>query len=259
MRILIAESKTMRGCDTPVQSETYRLHRPELDTIATHFMRDWCKWPLDEISSAFKISASLAAEVKRMAYEFPNKATGCKALESFTGVVFKALDYSSLSDQHKQVADSSVNIISSLYGLLRGDDIVKPYRLDYTTRVAPTGEAMSAYWKRIITPMLLDSMRHCGETEILDLMPADAAKCLDWRMIKRETRVVKVDFRSIHDGGTLKTPHSTLLKTLRGRLLRDIIESDIRTADELAGYQSPSMYASPDSDPASGKITILCD
>lgn len=259
MRILIAESKTMSECDTPVESETYRLHRPELDSIASHLMRDWSKWPLAEISTAFKISASLAADVKRMAYEFPNKATGCKALESFTGVVFKALDYCSLSDDQKQVADSKVNIVSSLYGLLRGDDIAKPYRLDYTTRVAPTGVAMSAYWKPLITPILLDSMRHCGETEILDLMPADAAKCLDWRMIKRVARVVKADFRSIHDGGSLKTPHSTLLKTLRGRLLRDIIERGIRTIDELASYHSPTMFASPDSEPASGKITILCD
>jgi hypothetical protein len=259
MKILIAESKTMRECDTLVDSETYRLHRPELDTIASHLMRDWCEWPVAEIASAFKVSTSLAAEVKRMAYEFPNKSTGCKALEAYTGVVFKALDYASLSYAQKQIADSGVCVISSLYGLLHGDDIVKPYRLDYTTRVAPTGEAMSGYWKPVITPMLLDSMRDCGETEILDLMPADAAKCLDWRMIKRMARVVKVDFRSIHDGGTLKTPHSTLLKTLRGRLLRDIIQLNIRTTDALASYHSPTMYAAPDSDPATGKITILCE
>ena len=76
----------MRECDTLVDSETYRLHRPELDTIASHLMRGWCEWHVAEIASAFKVSTSLAAEVKRMAYEFPNKSTGCKALEAYTGV-----------------------------------------------------------------------------------------------------------------------------------------------------------------------------
>lgn len=258
MRILIAESKTMGECTAPVAPDLLREYRPLLDSPVTLFMKKWGEWPIEEIVSTLKISPMLAAEFKRMAYEFPNKATGCPALEAFTGVVFKAFSYSTLTPEEKERADNSINIVSSLYGLLRGDDIVKPYRLDFTTRVAPTGESMAAYWRPLISPMLLESMREDKESELLDLMPADAAKCFDWRMIKRAVRVLKVEFRSIADGGSLHTPHATLLKTLRGRLLRDIIEKDISTISDLLSYDTPAMSVAPESDPASGKITILC-
>lgn len=258
MRILIAESKTMAECSTPVNTGQLKRHRPELDSIATLLMKDWGKWTVEEIADRLKISLSLASSFKRMAYEFPNKTTGSKAIEAFTGVVFRALDYVSLSEGEQKRADKTVNIISSLYGWLRGDDIVKPYRLDFTTRVAPTGDSMAGYFKPLITPMLLESMEAGGENEILDLMPGDAEKCLDWRWIKRSAKVVKVEFRSVADGGSLQTPHATLLKTLRGQLLRDIIRKDISSISRLLGYESETMYADPDSDPSSGKLTLLC-
>lgn len=258
MRILIAESKTMAECDTIVAPDLWREHRPQLDSVATLFMKKWGEWSVDEIVDALKISPMLAAEFKRMAYEFPNKATGSSALEAFTGVVFKALRYSSLTPVEKERANRSIYIVSSLYGLLRGDDIVKPYRLDYTTHIAPTGESMAGYWKHLVTPILLDSMRDNEESELLDLMPADAAKCFDWRMIKRSVRVLKVEFRSIADGGSLRSPHATLLKTLRGRLLRHLIENDIRTFSGLISRDFPDMAIDPEYDPSSGKITILC-
>lgn len=258
MRILIAESKTMAECTSPVSAEVLRQHTPRLDSIATLFMKDWGEWPVDKLAATLKISQSLAAGFKRMAYEFPNKATGCKALDAFTGVVFRAFRYSSLTQEEKERAGRHINIISSLYGWLRGDDIVKSYRLDFTTRIAPTGQSMAGYWKRLITPMLLESMRMDGETEILDLMPSDAAKCLDRQWIRRAFNIVKVEFQSICDGGSLKTPHATMLKSLRGRLLRDIIQKDIRSVADLMCYESTDMAVDPASDPVEGKITILC-
>ena len=158
MRILIAESKTMAECATPVSTGQLKRHRPELDSIATLLMKDWSKWTIEEIADRLRISLSLAAAFKRMAYEFPNKTTGSNAIEAFIGVVFRALDYASLTEGEQKRAEETVNIISSLYGWLRGDDIVKPYRLDFTTRMAPTRETMARYWRPLITPMLLESI-----------------------------------------------------------------------------------------------------
>lgn len=233
-------------------------HTPMFDSTANSIMAQCSECTIDEIVDRLNISLSLATGIKRMAYEFPNKATGCKALAAFTGVVFKALKYASLSTHQQARADKAVNIISSIYGWLRGDDIVKPYRLDYTARIAPTGQPMNAYWKSIITPALLHTMSNDNEHEILDLLPTDASKCLDWTCIKSTANVVKVDFRSISDGGKLTTPHATLLKTMRGCLLRDIVINEIQTIEQLMHYESPTMMVDPQSDPSEGKITMLC-
>lgn len=257
MKVLIAESKTMSDCLAPVSPESWKLHRPWLDSLATGFMRDWSEWQPAEVMATLKISAPMAAGFKRMAYEFSNKSTGCKAIEAYTGVVFKALDYASLSHDEQERADSIVGIISSLYGWLRGDDIIKPYRLDYTDRMAPGDLSMAAYWKPLITPLLLDSLQTRDEKELLDLLPGDASKCLDWRLIRRCVKVVKVVFKTVMDGGILKTPPATLLKTMRGQLLRDIIIMDIRTIDDLMSYSSASMCVDTESEPSRDSITLL--
>lgn len=257
MKILIAESKTMAEQELPISTEDYMHHHPRLDSIATLFMKKWSEWPLGEIAAVLKVSNSMAAAFKRMAYNFSYKETGLKALDAFTGVVYHEFDYGSLSSGQQKYADSSIEIISSLYGLLRGDDIVKSYRLDFNTLIAPTRETMAKYWKPLITPMLLESMRPSRDKEVLDLLPSEAAKCLNWQWIKRETRVLKVDFKSIADGGSLKTPHSTLLKKFRGNLLREIVQNEIKSFEELLAFKSDSIYIDPETEPISGKITIL--
>lgn len=256
MRILIAESKTMTREELAIAPRDYKLHHPPLDSIATIFMKKWNEWSPDEIASVLKVSNTMAAAFKRMAYNFSYKETGCKAIEAFTGVVFRALDYTSLNSDQQKYADSTIDIVSSLYGLLKADDIVKPYRLDFNTPIAPTGETMAKYWKPLVTPMLMESMRASGETEVLDLLPSEAAKCINWQWLKRQIRVVKVDFRSIEDGGNLKTPHATLLKKLRGHLLREIIQNEITSFKELLALESDSLFIDPESDPASGKIIV---
>lgn len=257
MRILIAESKTMTHCDGLITPAVLAARRPCLDPVATTLMESWSQWSPSAIASALKVSPAIAADFMTMAYEFPNKTLGSKAIEAFTGVVFKALDYGSLSPDEKTRADRMVNIISSVYGWLRSDDIVKRYRLDYTARMAPSNETMARYWRPVVTPLLADSLRCTGDNEIVDLLPADAAKCIDWSKIKHLARVVKVDFKSVADGGRLKTPHSTLLKTLRGRLLREILHKNIGTIGQLFTLTSSTMWVDPESDPDSGTLTIL--
>lgn len=248
----------MEECSSPVAPAMLAKHRPALDAVATDLMKDWSRWSPAEIADSLKISPVLAAQFMRMAYEFPNKTTGRKAIEAYTGVVFRAFGYDTLDSTRQHRADMCIDIISSLYGWLRAGDIVKPYRLDFTPRMAPDGESMANYLKPLVTPLLLDSLSAGGDAEVLDLLPADAARCVDWRCVKKHADVVKIEFRSVADGGKLKTPHSTLLKTLRGRLLREIVCRDIRTASQLALFECGSMYAAPGSDPLSGIITMLC-
>lgn len=257
MRLLIAEAKTMTGCDTIVPADVLAAHRPMMDSTATSLMETWSHLQPEEISRALKVSPALAAHFLRLAYEFPNKALGQRAIEAFTGVVFKAFDFQSLPAEAQTRAFSRVNIISSAYGLLRADDIVKAYRLDYSARVAPEGMAMARFWQPLITPALIESLRRDGDEVVIDLLPADAAKCLDWNAIRKTARVVRIDFRALADGGSLKTPHSTLLKTLRGRLLREIILRDIDSVESLAALDTPTLSAAPDSDPAADTLTFL--
>ncbi len=241
MITLIAESKTMIEKETQITPELYQKHIPVGEKTADNVMHMVAGLSVGEIADEIKISSTMAAKVKRMAYEFPNKSLGLPAIEAFSGVVFKALSYPTLSEDEKLRLDKNVMIISSLYGWLRPQDIIKSYRFDFTTRMAPGDLTFSQYWRKDVTIQLVKYLQNTNESDIINLLPADAAKSIDWKLVKRFAKVWKVDFKILEEGATLKTPPAGKLKELRGNLLRAIITHDITTPAELMSFASPQL------------------
>lgn len=241
MIVLIAESKTMEDKEVAVGLELYERNMPAGEKQADEIMARVATLSVPEIAELIKISLPFAAKVARMAYEFPNKLTGLRAIDSYTGVVFKALDYKSFSSEEKARVASQVRIISSLYGWLRPDDIIKPYRFDFTTPISPEDTALAAFLRKDVTINLVKYLQANGETAILNLLPSDAAKCIDWKLVKRFTKVWKVDFKEPKDGSGWKTPHAGKLKALRGELLRTIITQGISNASDLLTLTTETM------------------
>lgn len=242
MLVLIAESKTMTACSESVSESVYSAHRPLLETDACKIMEYIGSMSADELAEALKISGAMARRMKEMIYEFPNKGMGARAAEAFTGVVFRAFDYGSLNDEERLRCHESVRIISSLYGWLRPDDIVKRYRLEYSGRIAPGDETLAAYLRSGVTECLSDYLGSKGCNEVLNLLPADAMRCIDRKRIDRADMLTAV-FSEMQPGGTFKTPDSNRLKTLRGRLLRKIITENISDMESLAGIHDSTFVA----------------
>ncbi len=224
-----------------IHPSEYQGHTPFGEEEARSVMASVAQMTASEVAGVMKVSASLAAKVVRMAYEFPDKSRGMEAIEAFNGVVFKALAYSALSDEEKARADGKVRLISSLYGWLRPADIVKPYRFDFTTPLAPGGLPFAQFWRKDTTIRLVKHLQESGENAILDLLPSDAAKTIDWKLVKRFAKVWKVDFKELKPGGVMKTPHAGKLKELRGTLLRDIITHRIDNPADLLTYATDSL------------------
>ena len=238
MLILIAESKTMLDEQTPVSPEEQKDNQPAGEAGAERIMEGLEKLSQGELIATTVFSASLAGRLRQEIYEFSNKAVGIKAIEAYTGVVFKALQYDSLPEAARAMCGKDVRIVSSLYGLLRPDDIIKPYRLDFTTKAAPGGATLSAFWKKDTTIQLVRTLQDQGQTEILNLLPGDAAKFIDWKLVKRFCKVWKADFVEITDGGQAKTPSASKLKTMRGKLLRAILCDGIARVADVKEIQS---------------------
>lgn len=248
MLILIAESKTMTPCDSCVTPECYRLHCPVFGSEADDIMQSLRNVSASELARQVRISQPLARRLQQMVYEFPNKSIGSVAMEAYTGVVFRAIGLSSLSASDRAALTARVRIVSSLYGWLRPDDIIKPYRFDYTTRLAPEGEAFASFWRRDVTESIVREIAASGVRCVLNLLPADAARSVDWNEVGCHARVLRAEFKEITPDGT-RTPAANRLKTLRGRILRQIIRENITTADALAALVGQDYYAvSADSD-----------
>lgn len=241
MLILIAESKTMDDRESPIALDIFESNMPAGERQASGIMAHVASLSASEIAEVVKVSLPMAAKISRMAYEFPNKSMGLKAIDAFTGVVFKAFDYHSLSEKEKELTAEKVRLISSLYGWLKPNDIIKPYRFDFSTPIAPEDNALYSFWRKDVTIELVRYLQEKGETSILNLLPADAAKCIDWKLVKRFAKVWKVDFKEPKEGSGWRTPHAGKLKAFRGQLLRDIVTQNIQNPSELLTHTTETM------------------
>lgn len=239
MITLIAESKSMREKNEIVTHEKYIKHCPYGETVANEVMYNITHKPLSEIASEIRVSNNMASKILKLAYDFHDKHTGIESILAFNGVVFKALDFASLSSSDKTNICKSVRIISSLYGWLKPDDIIKPYRMEFNSPLAPENQTFIEYWRDIVTRQLIQELSQTGEnTDIIDLLPGDAARCLDTNLIKQFTKIWKVDFKQLKEGGKYHTPNSNMLKRLRGKLLRGIITNKINSPSDLMTFSS---------------------
>lgn len=255
--ILIAESKTMTSEQQEVSPEEFKEHRPLYDEHAEAIMDSLRNHTIGQLAAKAGITNRLAESLRHMIYEFPNKSLGIRAVDAFTGVVFRQLGQTGYDDVQRLWLNGNLRIISSLYGWLRPDDIIKPYRLDFKSRVAPDGDTLMKYWKKDVTIALVKELRMKGDNVIIDLLPSDAAKCIDWKLVKRFAKVYKVDFKTVVSHEELKTPNSGRLKELRGRLLDHIIRLGITTPSEIASLESPDYMPAPSGLSISGSLSFI--
>lgn len=241
MLILIAESKTMTSCDNVVDMSS--CNTPLLDDKATELMYSLRGMTAEQLAAAVKISLPMALRLRDMIYEFGDKRHGSSAMDAFTGVVFRAFRYSTLTGQDKQLADKKIRIISSLYGWLRPSDIVKAYRFDFTTKLAPGNETFASYWRDDVTGLLLKEIDSTGNDEILNLLPGEAEREIDWTQIRKVAKVAKAAFVEVTSATSRRTPTANRLKTLRGELLRQIITQQIDSFDALCFLENDNYIA----------------
>lgn len=243
MIILIAESKTMLTSEKEVSREELETHMPLYQDLADEIIDSMREDSVADLAATLKLSGSLASKMRKMIYEFGFKPTGNRAIEAYTGVVFKSLNFASLPNAVKERCDDDVAIISSLYGWLRPSEIIKPYRLDFTSRLEggpSAGKTLNTFWQMYVTKALVKTLHEQEKTEILNLLPSDAARCIDWKLVKRFAKVWKADFQEVREGRVLKTPSAEKLKALRGTLLRQILTEGISDAATLMHTTSPS-------------------
>lgn len=245
MVTLLAESKTMLSEEKPVLESVFEDHTPALEEMADHTMDFIRNLSVNEISELLGISSQLAMKSVGYAYEFPNKKMGYGAIYGFTGEAFKALDVSTISKEALDFANDNLRIISSLYGILKPDDIIKPYRLEFNKNCAPNNQNIAKYLKPKITIEFVKFLRSQKVKDVIDLLPADADACLDWKIIRSVSKVHKINFKTLDNSGKLKTPLTKHLKESRGKMARFILENSIQSFSDLIKAESEDFFYSP--------------
>lgn len=223
-----------------------RLSSPLFESEASDIMAYLASLGPSGIARDMRVTMSLALKSYELSLDFALKEKGYAAMEAFTGDVFQALDFKNLPENSVSFSANRLFIVSSLYGLLRVNDSIRPYRLDYNVACAPGGENLPVYWKSKVTKALVGFMKDSGESEILNLLPGDAAKYIDWKIIRKSAEVIKPDFKVVTENGELKSPDHRRLKSLRGKMVSAILMDKIDSLDGIRTLVTPWFGADPD-------------
>jgi cytoplasmic iron level regulating protein YaaA (DUF328/UPF0246 family) len=154
MLILLPPSESKTAPDAGSPADLLDLSFPQL-TEAREAMLDHLAdvSASDDALDRLKVGASLRGEVERNTRL--TREPAAPAISVYTGVLYDALGYSTLSEEARARAEGSVVIVSALWGAVRPADRIPAYRLSMGAKVAQKG-TLASWWKGELSPVLGD-------------------------------------------------------------------------------------------------------
>lgn len=213
MKIIISPAKTL-SLSKPVIKDI------EINSNAMIIINELKKKSTDEIKKILKISDKLLEENIAYIKNF-NEKNFYKAIEMYSGTVYKALDYKTLTESAKDYLQENLIILSALYGLIKPLDFIKPYRLDFSSNLKIDGMSLKDYWKNLYNSGIKkgDTVINLASNEFSDLFDKSL---FDW-----------YDFDFFEFDGKNKKTHSTIAKKNRGILLREMALNKVKSIEDI--------------------------
>lgn len=168
--ILLHTSKTMR----PPGEGGPALTRPMFANKAAELAGYLKTLPAERLSAAMKLSPKLAVGTATLVESWTDTPSHQRAaIDSFLGDIYSGLQVQAWSEQDRVYAAGHLRIVSGLYGLLRPDDGIHPYRLEMGYRLPDEPyRNLYSYWGTALAEGLPDM------DTVVDLTAAEYGKAV---------------------------------------------------------------------------------
>ncbi len=137
------------------------------------------------------------------------------AIKRYSGVVYKAIDYDSLSAKAKSFFHVHFRILSPMFGLVKPNERIPEYKMKFSKL------KLDAYWKPILSKKLESFF-------IIDLLAKEQRKAVYYE------NGIRVDFQLKQDG--VKRAAGHFGKHIKGRFIRFMCEHSYTNIDDLATF-----------------------
>ena len=152
------------------------------------------------------------------------------AVYAFNGDVYQGLEVQTLEADALDRLSERVRILSGLYGILRPFDAMRPYRLEMGTKLK--GQAVSSlpdFWRIEVTESLNQLLEG---RPLVNLASNEYSAAVDFKSINGS--VISPVFKD-RKNGEYKII-SFYAKRARGLMARFMVESDVKTIDDLTQF-----------------------
>lgn len=154
------------------------------------------------------------------------------AMERYTGVLYRELDWASLSAGARRRGDRQVRIVSGLWGLVAPTDPIPHYKLKMSARLGDLGR-LAGWWRPRLAPVLAE--RAAGAV-VWDLLPNEHEAAMDWSGVAPARRVT---VRFLDARGRTVSHWNKLLK---GSLVRWLLTTQPAGPEALGDFEHPLGY-----------------
>ncbi len=151
----------------------------------------------------------------------------------YTGVVFDALDVTTLTSSERRRADRDAWVTSALFGVVRLGERIPAYRLTAGTRL-PGIDPLSTNWRPALDQVLRPAISKSGV--LLDLRSGAYRPLWPVPRDLAEVCVVGKVWQAAPDGERTAASHDN--KASKGRLVRDLLQSASRLTSPAALLQA---------------------
>ena len=233
MKIVISPAKTINETSAlPTTVHSSAIFPKEIDEVSTALKALSPKQLINLMHISQKLADLNWQRHQQLSLPFTSQ-NARPALFAYNGDVYEGLDAYSLSETQIDKLQRSLRILSGLYGLLKPLDLIAPYRLEMSIKL-PVGKATNLYvfWKDKITQALNDELQE-GEL-FINLASEEYFKAIDTTKLK--VPMITPIFKDYKED-TLKVV-SFYAKKARGRMVRFLAENEIRSLEDLKGFNT---------------------
>ena len=231
MKVLLSPAKSLDfKSQLPTEKNSFLCFEKEAEYLNSILKR---KSPKD-LSDLMGVSSKIAD----LNYERNNnwslpftKKNARQSVYAFSGDVYRGLDAYSINDDKIDFMQSTVRIISGLYGLIKPLDLIQPYRLEMGTKLSfDNNKNLYDYWREKITNQL--NLELSENEPVLNLASNEYFKAIDSKVLKSD--VYSANFKQLKDGN-YKTI-AIFSKKARGMMTRYIIDNNITDISSLKSF-----------------------
>ncbi|MDA7728849.1 peroxide stress protein YaaA [Flavobacteriales bacterium] len=155
-----------------------------------------------------------------------------KALELFDGAVYEGINLKNFNKSDNNFAQNNLRILSGLYGVLKPNDLILPYRLEMGTKLKTIkGNNLYMFWQDKLHQNIEEEL---NKEVLINLASNEYSKVLNLNKIKSE--VITPVFKD-YKNGKLKVV-SFYAKRARGEMVNFIIKNKITSYEDLKLFKN---------------------
>lgn len=224
MKIIVSSSKKMtdnlkNSCDWKINplSQSVKENLEELS--------------IEDLKEILKIDGNLAQEVYSKIGNFKEDRSN-QARLVYDGLAFKKMELDKITLEEEFYLQDKLLILSALYGPISPFEYIKPYRLDFNSKLKIKGKTLKTYWKDYYNSTISqgDTVVNLASSEFSSLFIQNRYNWLDF------------DFLEKH-GDKLKS-HSTISKKARGLMVKFMYKNKIENIEEIKDFYYENYYFS---------------